>query len=261
MALFDKEIEMDKKMLVLVLSIALATSLLAGDEARIFAEGNKAYQKKDFGKAIEVYEKLLAAGWRSAELEYNLGNAWYRSGSPGRAIVHYERALMQSHGHEAAERNLAFLRSKINSEIEPLPPFFLTKWWQSARMALPATSMGITGMLLWWLGFGALAVWLFGKSRLQKKWGIVAGIALLAVSLLPFSLALSRASFEKNTKQAILIQKSAILRAAPDDSSQEIMTLQEGMKLQQVENLDGWWQVRLENGDLGWLPEQAMERI
>ncbi|MBK9013897.1 MAG: SH3 domain-containing protein [Saprospiraceae bacterium] len=58
-----------------------------------------------------------------------------------------------------------------------------------------------------------------------------------------------------------MIQKSAILRIAPDETSQEIQTLQEGVKMEQVENLDGWWQVRLENGELGWLPEAVMERI
>lgn len=245
----------------MLVSVVAFTQLLAGDETRIFAEGNKAYQEKDFAKAIKVYEQLLAAGLRSADLEYNLGNAWYKSDNPGRAILHYERALIQSPDHEAARRNLTFLRSKISNEIELLPPFFLTEWWNSARMSMSSTSMGITGMLLWWLGFGALGVWGLGKTRTQKKWGLTAGIVFLALSLLPYSLATSRASFEKNSKQAILIQKTAILRAAPDDVSQEIMTLQEGVKVQQIENFNGWWQVRLENGELGWLPEQVMERI
>jgi tetratricopeptide (TPR) repeat protein len=252
---------MKRILLVTLLWSVLIGQSFAGEEARIFAEGNKAYQEKDYAQAIKIYEQLLAAGWKSPELEYNLGNAWYRSDSPGRAIVHYERALIQSPDHPEALRNLAFLRSKITSEIEPLPPFFLSAWWKSARMAVSSTSMGITGMILWWLGFGALAVWVFGKSRTQKKWGFIGGIILLAVSLLPFSLALSRVGFEKNTKQAILIQKSAILRAGPEDSAQEIKTLEEGVKLYQVENLNGWWQVRLENGELGWLPEPVMERI
>ncbi len=252
---------MKKLIAVFTLSILLISSLLAGDAERIFAEGNKAYQQKEFGKAIEIYEQLLASGWRSAELEYNLGNAWYRSDSPGRAVLHYERALLQSPDHVETHRNLDFLRSKIKNEIEPLPPFFLSKWWESAKMALPPTKMGIVAMVLWWLGFGALAFWALGKSRAQKKWGLIAGIGLLVLSLLPFSLGLSRAGFEKNTRLAILIQKSAILRIAPDETSQEIQTLQEGVKMEQVENLDGWWQVRLENGELGWLPEAVMEQI
>ncbi len=241
--------------------VGLISNLLASDEARIFAEGNKAYHEKDFGKAIKIYEQLLESGFRSSDLEYNLGNAWYKSGSSGRAILHFERALVQAPDHEGAMQNLEFLRSKIPSDIEPLPSFFLAKWWGSTRLATSATNMGVLGMALWWAGFGALALWLLGKTRAQKKWGLIAGITLVTLSFLPFSLAFSRILFEKNSQQAILIQKSAILRAAPEDNSQEITTLQEGMKLQQLENLNGWWQVSLENGELGWLPEQAMERI
>ncbi len=259
--LFDKPHRMKKLFAILTLSISLITSVLGGDEERLFAEGNKAYQQKEFGKAIEIYEQLLASGWRAADLEYNLGNAWYRSDSPGRAILHYERALLQSPGHTEAQRNLLFLRSKIKNEIEPLPPFFLTKWWLSAKLALPSTSMGILALALWWLGFSLLALRVLGKSRSQKKWGLLLGVGLMALSLLPFALAIGRAAFEKNTHQAILIQKTAILRIAPEDTSQEIMTLQEGVKLAQVENLGGWWRVRLENGELGWLPESAIERI
>ncbi len=246
---------------LLFLSVSLITNLLAGDAERIFAEGNKAYQAKEFSKAVDLYEQLLASGWRSADLEYNLGNAWHRLDSPGRAILHYERALLLSPGHVEATKNLAFLRSKIKDKLEPLPPFFLSEWWKSARMALSSTGMGSLALVLWWLGFGALVLLAFGKSRQQKKWGLLVGCGLLMLSLLPFSLALSRAGFEKNTRQAILIQKSAIIRTAPEDASQEVQTVQEGTKLEQVERLNGWWQVRLANGTSGWLPEQVMERI
>ncbi|MBI1227257.1 MAG: tetratricopeptide repeat protein [Bacteroidetes bacterium] len=240
---------------------SLLTYLRAEDEARIFAEGNKAYQEQDYAKAIKIYEQLLDSGYRAPELEYNLGNAWYKKGSPGRAILHYERALILAPENAEIKQNLDFLHSKLAMEIEPLPPFFLVKWWQSARLAISTNKMGIVGLVLWWLGFSGLAMWILGKNRAQRKWGLLAGIALLLMSILPFSLAISRVCFEKNTQQAILLQKSAILRAEPEDSSQEIMTLVEGVKLQQIENINGWWQVRLENGELGWLPEQSMERI
>ena len=241
----------------LVLCISLITNLLAGDADRIFAEGNKAYQAKDYGKAVEVYEQLLAAGYRSADLEYNLGNAWQRQGSIGRAILHYERALLLEAGHSEAAKNIEFLRSKNKGEMEALPPFFLATWWKSARMALGATSMGLLAIVLWWAGFGSLAFW-----RLRKKsWGFWTGLGLLVVSLLPISLALSRTAFEKNSGQAILIQKTAILRSAPNDGSQEVQTIPEGIKLVQLTQVEGWWQVRLQNGEVGWLPEQALDRI
>jgi tetratricopeptide (TPR) repeat protein len=252
---------MKKGFVSLLFLLVTSLQLFAGKAEDLFAEGNKAYQAKDFPRAVELYEQLAADGYKSADLEYNLGNAWFRQGSTGRAILHFERALVLEPKHQAAAKNLAFLRSKIKTDIEPLPDFFLKKWWNSAQLALGATGMGLFAMLLWWAGFGALAVWLMGKSRQQKKWGLIAGVCLLVVSLLPFALAMSRTIYEKNSGAAILVQKTAILRSAPEDGSQEVLTIAEGTKLKQITQLEGWWQVSLENGETGWLPEQSMERI
>lgn len=252
---------MNKVLNACLVLFSMASSLLAADEARIFAEGNKAYQEKDFAKAIKIYEELMQAGWNSPDLEYNLANAWYRNGSIGRAVLHYERAILCKPNHSEAKKNLAFLQSKIPDDIEPLPEFFIAKWWKEARLILPATGMGITGLAIWWLGFAALGAWVLCIPKWQKKWSLTTGITLILLSLLPISLALSRVVFEQNTQQAILIQKSAILHSAPDETSSEILTLDEGLKMEQVEYLQGWWQVRLPNGEVGWLPEQAIEKI
>jgi tetratricopeptide (TPR) repeat protein len=252
---------MKKLFAVLLVLLTVAGRISASDEARIFAEGNKAYEEKDFGKAIKLYESLMESGWNSPDLEYNLGNAWYRNGSVGRAVLHYERALLCNPHHAEAKKNLSFLETKIASDMEPLPDFFLYQWWKKARMALTATAMGVAGLAAWWLGCTGLGFWLLGKTRSQRKRGLWAGTSLMVASLLPIALALSRSFYDENTQQAILIQKSAILRAAPDETSSEVLSLDEGLKLDQVEHLEGWWQVRLPNGEVGWLPEQAIERI
>jgi tetratricopeptide (TPR) repeat protein len=248
---------MKKQLATLFIFLVVLGQSFGSDADRIFAEGNKAYEAKDYAKAIEIYEQLQAAGRQSADLEYNLGNAWYRSGSIGWAVLHYERALLLDAGHEAAAKNIEFLRSKSLNDIEPLPPFFLTKWWNAARMSLSSTAMGVLALVIWWAGFGVLIAW-----RLRKMpRGLWAGVVLILLSLLPLSLSLSRTFLEGNSKQAILIQKTAILRSTPDDGSQEVLTISEGTKLEQVKHVEGWWQVRLLNGELGWLPELAMERI
>ncbi len=250
-----------KTISISVFVIFCFANLLAGEAENLFAEGNRAFKNKEYDKAITTYEVLVEQGYKSADLEYNLGNAWYRKGSIGQAVLHYERALVLDNRHEQAAKNLAFLRSRINAEIEPLPDFFLTKWWKSARMTLGSTSMGLLAMLLWWAGFAGLSIWVIGKTRQQKKRGLIAGITLLIISVLPFALSISRLMYEKNTGQAILIQKTAILRTGPEEGSQEVQTISEGTKLKRHTQLEGWWQVSLENGEIGWLPESSMERI
>ncbi len=227
----------------------------------LFQQANEAFQKNDFEKAAQLYEQLTESGYRSPELEYNLGNAWYRLGRPGRAILHYERALLLNPRDEDILHNLALTRQQLKDETEDLPDLFLVRWWKNLRMAFRASSWGVAALLLWWTGLAGLATWQLGKTRKTKKLGFFVGFACLLVSLLPFSLALSHQRYAENTGQAIILEKTASLRSAPDEAGTEILLLHEGTKVHLSEQLSGWWRVRLANGEMGWLKDNTLERI
>jgi len=58
-----------------------------------FTKANEEYAQGQFTEAISGYEGLVRAGQWSANLFYDLGNAYFRTGEFGRAILNYERAL------------------------------------------------------------------------------------------------------------------------------------------------------------------------
>ena len=240
--------------------LLLTTTVYSQSNDR-FQQANDAFQKNDFEKAAQLYEQLAEAGYRSTELEYNLGNAWYRLNSPGKAILHYERALVLAPNDEDVQHNLALPRQQLKDEIEALPDFFLARWWKNLRMVLSSTGWGVMALLLWWGGLAGLAVWQIGQTRKSKKLGFLAGLACLLLSLLPFSLALSRMMYEKDTGQAVILEKTASLRSAPDEAGTEILLLHEGTKVALSDQLSGWWKVRLANGETGWLEGKVLERI
>jgi len=57
------------------------------------------YQKGNYQQAIRDYEELLKNG-ASAEIYYNLGNAYYRTDNITKAVLNYERARLLSPGDE-----------------------------------------------------------------------------------------------------------------------------------------------------------------
>ena len=67
--------------------------------------GDKAYAESKFEDAVEIYEAALAEQGPSAALYYNLGNAYYRTNNPGKAILNYERALKIDADDEDAKAN------------------------------------------------------------------------------------------------------------------------------------------------------------
>ncbi|MCB0517926.1 MAG: SH3 domain-containing protein [Lewinellaceae bacterium] len=251
-----------KKLITLgCLLLCSSTCLLANVADDRFQQANNAYQKNDFANAAQLYQQVLAEGFNSPELQYNLGNTYYKQDSLGKAILHYERALVLAPNDADTKANLAIAKAQVKGELEPLPEFFLTAAWKKLRNTISSSYWGIVALAFWWLGFGALAVWLMGKSRKQKKTGFLAGTACLLLSLLPYSLALSSSMYEQNTRQAILLKDAAPLRSAPDKDGSELLTLYEGTKVQLLDFLGGWWQVKLPNGERGWLDGKYLEKI
>ena len=93
---------------------------------------------KDYGKAIELYEGLLKTHGESAEIYYNLGNAYYKENKIAPAILNYEQALLLDPGDGDIRFNLQLARQKSVDKIEPVGDFFLHRWFDKVQnMGLP----------------------------------------------------------------------------------------------------------------------------
>ena len=66
---------------------------------------NEAYQKAKYEEAKVDYIQIAGTRQYSADLFYNLGNAWFKLGDQGRAILNYERALILNPRLEEARSN------------------------------------------------------------------------------------------------------------------------------------------------------------
>ncbi|HNU77225.1 MAG TPA: hypothetical protein PKM75_02565, partial [Prolixibacteraceae bacterium] len=52
----------------------------ASGENLLLEEANKHYTDQEFDRAAEKYEQILASGKESAEVYFNLGNAYFKTG-------------------------------------------------------------------------------------------------------------------------------------------------------------------------------------
>ena len=232
----------------------------AGQQDDLFQQANEAYQNNEFKQAIDLYQQVIEMGYQSTELEYNLANAYFRKGETGKAILHYERALVLSPRAEDVLYNLSIALQKVDKR-EQLSNFFLTETWNDLRTLLPIKGWAGIALVLWWTGFAGFIVWLYGKTRDLRKTGFIAGSLLLIISILPFALFWNGTSLRKNTKEAIILVPQPSLKSAPDEAGAEILKLIEGEKVDLIDHLSGYWQVRLSNGEKGWVSDQAVEGI
>jgi len=103
--------------LLAFLLCAVSTSSAFAQLDSDFAKANQDYAQGNFNEAISGYRTLVGSGQWSANLFYDLGNAYFRTGDFGRAILNYERALALERHHPEATANLQIARDEALSAI------------------------------------------------------------------------------------------------------------------------------------------------
>ena len=121
---------------VLLTLCSLCVGVLAMAQEAALKEAETAYTSEDYAKAIALYEEVLSSHGESAAVYYNLGNAYYKAGKLGPAILNYERCLLLQPGDADARFNLQMARQKTIDKIEPVGEFFLVKWVKAMALVI-----------------------------------------------------------------------------------------------------------------------------
>ncbi|MFP4521689.1 MAG: tetratricopeptide repeat protein, partial [Fibrobacterota bacterium] len=78
---------------ILILLVFFSFPLKADLAESLLKNGNREYTEKNYTAAAEEYRKIISMGVHNSTVYYNLGNALYRSGELGRALLAYEKAF------------------------------------------------------------------------------------------------------------------------------------------------------------------------
>src|SRR5215467_3632580 len=81
--------------------------------ANAFDAANKLYEQGKFNEAAAAYEQVTNSGQVSTALYFNLGNAFFKAGQIGRAIVAYYQAERLNPRDSDLRANLQFARNQV----------------------------------------------------------------------------------------------------------------------------------------------------
>src|SRR5437868_11233028 len=138
-------------MVLIGLALSMVNASAAPNDAG-FEKANSEYAAGNFKEAISDYNTLVQSGEWSANLFYNLGNAYYRAGDYGHAILNYERALRIDWQHPEAQANLRIARDETHG-LELTPSLF--------ERYVSAGSIGaftLAAAILFWLAVMLLVI-------------------------------------------------------------------------------------------------------
>lgn len=214
--------------------------------------------RTQYQQAIQSGEALAGAGVRSAALEYNLGNAYFRMNDTGRAMLHLRRAAEISPSDARIQANLRYVRERVEPALQPpasnqiLHAILFLHHNYSARTRL------------WIAGIAGVAGWGLLLSRLWKPrtWKTTLGAAGAVVSMTLGISVLWQLHHDSKMPPAVVVGKET-LRLGRGEGYDPALSqpLGPGIELRVLEERADWVRVELVDGKTGWLPERAIERV
>ena len=239
--------------LVASLLLTLCVAAAHAQQGDAFDKANEEYAAGRYKEAIDLYADVVQSGNISATLFYNLGNAWFRSGNMGHAILNYQRALALEPQHPEARANLRVARDKARALELRLG------WWE--RFAAPATTAQFTIIAAgsFWCGAFALAVVVLRRRRSTV-------IKVVAVAALILSAAAVGALYARETGPhgksfAIVTAKDIQARLATADNAGAVLALPPGSEITILSHRGDWMYAALPNDLRGWIPADAAEPV
>jgi tetratricopeptide (TPR) repeat protein len=237
---------------VIALGCATARSVRAeGNPA--FAKANQDYSEGHFQEAVDGYQNLVNAGQRSANLFYDLGNARFRLGNFGEAILNYERALALDPHHPEAAANLALVRDEARA-LE------LKRGWLDRYVEVgTSTQYSIAASIAFW-------VVVFGATRLFfSRRRSAALVSLIILSIVVFAGAVfalySLETGRRGGALAIVTGKKIEARLATADNANSVLALPPGSEIQVLSQRGDWLYAALPNDLRGWIPAKSAQLV
>jgi tetratricopeptide (TPR) repeat protein len=244
-----------------ILAFYLLTLLPFSASAVTKAEADSAYAKGAYQQAITDYEALLKQG-ASAELYYNLGNAYYRTENITKAVLNYERALMLSPGDRDIRFNLQIARGKTIDKIVPESEMFFITWYYALVNLMSVDAWARLAIISLALVIGLLLVYLFANRIWLRKVGFFSGLLMLAVFVLSNLFAWQQKQNLLFRKGAIVMAPSVVVKSTPAKNGTDLFILHEGTKVTVTDDsMKDWREVRVADGKQGWVETKEIEMI
>ena len=223
--------------------------------------GVDAYAAGQWDEAKRGWELIAEDGQVSAQLCYNLGCAYFKSGDVAHSILWFERALKLDPSYSDAKANLEYAESFTQDRIDSVPEFFLVKWVRGLRNSLSSDGWAVAFLVLLGCFMAMLVLFLLSRGA-PRVVGFFAGLLFLmmASGSLGFSIASRAQSLDHS--RLVVVSPVSVVRSAPDENSgTDLFVLHEGSRAKMLDEVGLWTKIELSDGRQGWIRKSDFEII
>jgi tetratricopeptide (TPR) repeat protein len=246
---------------MLYIIIALFSTINFAQNQSLFEEGNTLYNNGKYAEAIEKYKIILETNNHSEALYFNLANAHYKLNHIAPSIYFYEKALQLAPNDQDIKNNLAFAKNMTIDAIEAIPNAGFSKLIKKltdimsfdnwAKLAVSSVIIFVIIFLLYY----------FTYSTFKKRLAFITSNVFLFLAVISLVIAFHKYNVAKKDNPAIIFAQETVIKSEPNNRSQELFRLHEGTKVQILDTVSQWKEIKLADGKTGWIENEDIKQL
>ena len=247
--------------LPIVLAFVFALMATMSANATTKADADSAYVGENYEQAIRLYNELLKQG-ESADVYFNLGNAYYRDKNYTHAIINYERALLLDPGDGDIRFNLDMARTKTIDKIVPKGEMFFVTWYRTVVNVFSVDAWATLAVISFILMLALFMLYLLNSKINIRKIGFYSAVFMLFVFCISMIAAFQQKHQIEVRDTAIVTSSAVNVKSTPAENGTDLFVIHEGTKANIIDDtMKEWKEVVLDDGKRGWIMTSDMERI
>ena len=242
--------------------MSLVADSASASRVYTLSDADSAYIQGDYLTAIGIYESIIENQGVNATLYMNLGNCWLKRDEVAKAILYYERAYLLDPSDPDIRFNLELARTKTVDKVNPVNELFIVVWFKKLLAMLDVNEWAVLTVILFAVTILLAGVFLFSKKTGMRKISFSFSAFFLLLSILSFIFATTQMGNIKERDTAIIMSPSVTVKSTPSSAGTDLFIIHEGRKVKILDStMKEWVEIRLEDGNTGWIPINALEII
>lgn len=249
------------QILILTFFITSSGEVITQEPTAGFRAGTELYSSGKFQEALDAWMVLYNSGNRSAAIDYNIGNAYFKLGNVPGSILFYERALLLKPADEDILYNLQIAKTLAVDKFKEIPELFFITWFNFISLSLSTNSWAVVGLATFILFLVTLSLYFYSKNYRLKVTSFWVALLMLLFSVFSVSFSARNNRLVLNSDKAIIMTPQVNGKSSPDQSGTDLFLLHEGTKVTIGDNVGEWLEIRLSDGNKGWVPSNCLEKL
>jgi tetratricopeptide (TPR) repeat protein len=251
-----------RDLLILLLFTLYAGNAVSQDSgSEKFASGVNNFTSGNFKEALQVWTDIYNTGYRSANLNYNIGNAYFKLNNIPSAILFFERAYLLDPADENINYNLQIARTLIVDRFQEIPELFFVRWFNFVSLVLSTNNWAKISLVSFIVCLLLLSLYIYSSRYRHKVIGFWFSVFFFVLTFASLSFSIRNKSLVYDSHKAIISSPLVSGKSSPDNSGTDLFVLHEGTRVSIEDEVGEWFEIRLSDGNKGWIPVNSLNII